>query len=353
MLESLINPRKAERKPWEMSLIGFVYAALSIILCIWLFSENSVLSEYIGVFIVMFCVIFSTPFIYYTIKLEERKDLEYDEESTLLKEHGKAMLSFLFLFLGFILAFSIGYTNPNMLAFVLIFLVPLVISTYKLLSSFFTPEENGKKYIYLIWIIAIVWLIFGLFCGLPFFNNNSTFGLSSEGPNLFRVQIQTFCQINNGGDYDKCLEQYGLSSNPRITGAATSIERTISIFSNNIYVLIFTLVLSLIFGAGAIFILAWNASVIATAIGIFAKNQLANLHLGFARYILFHGLLEIAAYFIAALAGGILSTAFIKHDTKSEKFWTIVQDALNLIIIAIVILIIAALIEVFITPKLF
>ena len=62
------------------------------------------------------------------------------------------------------------------------------------------------------------------------------------------------------------------------------------IFTNNMYVLIFTLVFSLIFGAGVIFILAWNASVIGAAIGIFTNSSLKALPLGLVRYIpLFRG----------------------------------------------------------------
>jgi uncharacterized membrane protein SpoIIM required for sporulation len=125
-----------------------------------------------------------------------------------------------------------------------------------------------------------------------------------------------------------------------------------NIFSNNVYVLIFTIIFSLIFGAGAIFILVWNASVISAAIGIFAKFDLANLPLGLARYMI-HGLPEISAYFVGALAGGILSFAIIRHDTYNRKFWKVIQDSLNLIIIAIAILLISAFIEVFITPVIF
>jgi len=124
------------------------------------------------------------------------------------------------------------------------------------------------------------------------------------------------------------------------------------IFSNNIYVLMFTIIFSLIFGAGAIFILAWNATVIASAIGIFIKSDLAHLPIGVTRYMI-HGLPEVAAYFIAALAGGILSVAVIRHDMRSERFWAIIEDVLTLVIIAMVVLLIAALIEVFITPALF
>ena len=124
------------------------------------------------------------------------------------------------------------------------------------------------------------------------------------------------------------------------------------IFANNIYVLIFTLVFSLIFGAGAIFILSWNASVIAAAIKIFSEGRLADMPLGIMRYMI-HGLPEIASYFTGALAGGMVSVAVIRHDFGTEKFWKVMQDSLNLIIAAIVILFLAALVEVFVTPSLF
>ena len=66
-----------------------------------------------------------------------------------------------------------------------------------------------------------------------------------------------------------------------------------------------------------------------------------------------HGLLEITAYFIVALAGGIVSIAVIKHEFGTEKFWEVLQDSLNLIIMAVAILFIAALLEVFVTPLVF
>ena len=108
----------------------------------------------------------------------------------------------------------------------------------------------------------------------------------------------------------------------------------------------------MIFGAGAIFILAWNASVISAAIGIFSKSDLTNLPLGLVRYMV-HGIPEIGAYFAGALAGGIISIAVIKHDINSEKFWIILQDSLNLVILSVVVLFLAALMEVFITPVFF
>jgi uncharacterized membrane protein SpoIIM required for sporulation len=158
--------------------------------------------------------------------------------------------------------------------------------------------------------------------------------------------------INQPSHFKECTSEYGLGTAAKTTGFLTSKEKIVNIFANNIFVLIFTLVFSLIFGAGAIFILAWNASVISAAIGIFSKSSLANLPLGLARYMI-HGIPEIGSYFAAALAGGIVSVAIIKHDANSEKFWTVLQDSLNLIIFAVVLLFIAALIEVFVTPALF
>lgn len=285
MLEMLINPRKAERRPWEMFFVGAFYASLSIFLVDWIFSKDAVLGKYSGILVVTFTVMFSLPFMYYLIKLEEKKTVEGLRTVPLLKEHEKAILALMWLFLGFVVAFSFWYV---------------------MLSS----------------------------------------------TQSFRAQIETYCLINRPENFNDCVSQYGIKGSSAATGFITNAERLFLIFSNNIYVLIFTLVFSLIFGAGAIFILAWNASVISAAVGIFTQSELSNLPVGLARYMI-HGVPEIAAYFIAALAGGIISVAVIRHEFGTDKFWEVLQDSLNLIIIAVITLFIGALIEVFITPVLF
>ncbi|MDP3027347.1 MAG: stage II sporulation protein M [Nanoarchaeota archaeon] len=286
MLEMLINPKKAERSPWEMFFVGAFYATVSLLLVKWIFSADPVLSKYTGILVVTFCVMFSIPFIYYTLKLEEEKDLEITGFKRLLLEHNRALFAFMFLFMGFIVAFSFWYI------------------------VFPTGNQN------------------------------------------FRAQIETYCMINKPSHFDECVSEYGVERVSKTTAFLTAKEKIVNIFANNIYVLIFTIVFSLIFGAGAIFILAWNASVISAAIGIFSKDNLINLPLGLARYMI-HGIPEIGAYFAGALAGGIISIAVIKHDVHSEKFWIILQDSLNLVIISVALLFFAALIEVFITPAIF
>lgn len=290
MLEMLINPKRAAKHSWELFFIGLFYASLSILLVNWIFSQDVVLAKYSGILVVTFTVMFSMPFMYYTIKLEERRDIRSEGKGFLkmIREHNKALLSLLWLFLGFIIAFSF-------------------------------------------WYIVLA---------------------SGSTANNFRAQIETYCMINRPANFNECIEQYGIQTSGKVTAFLSAKDRLVAIFANNMYVLIFTLVFSLIFGAGAIFVLAWNASVIAAAVGVFSKSSLYNLPLGIARYMI-HGIPEIAAYFIGALAGGIVSVAVIRHDTRSERFWAILQDSLNLIILAVIVLFVAALIEVFITPILF
>ena len=170
---------------------------------------------------------------------------------------------------------------------------------------------------------------------------------------FFSAQIETFCQINRPSTFNDCVTQYGVKDfSSSTTGYVTGSERFFLILLNNIYVLIFTLIFSLIFGAGVIFVLAWNASVIAAAIGIFTKSQLSSLPLGLLRYLI-HGIPEIASYFIVALAGGLVSIAVIKHESGTDKFWEVLLDSLNLIVLAIIILVVAAAMEVYVTPLLF
>ena len=137
-----------------------------------------------------------------------------------------------------------------------------------------------------------------------------------------------------------------------MTGNSINGLRFLSIVENNVYVMIFTLIFSLIFGAGAIFVLVWNASVISAAVGIFAKYNVSEIPLGIARYAI-HGFPEITAYFITALAGGIFGVGLIRHGFRDEKFLKIVENVIILIFIALLILIIAALLEVYVTPAIF
>ncbi len=282
MLESLINPKRVEKGPWKMFFIGMLYASLSLLLVHWFFSGDAVLSKFSGMIVVTFCVMFSLPFMYFIIKTEEKQDESTEGFRGVWRVHKDAIYAFMWLFLGFIVAFSFWY------------------------------------------------IVLG----------NS---------NLFNAQIETYCSINSPGSVEDCVSRYDIVC---VTRCATRGNRMLSILTNNVYVLIFTLIFSLIFGAGAIFILAWNASVIAAAIGIFTRYKLIDIPLGIARYMI-HGFPEIAAYFITALAGGILGTGVIRNGFKDKKFLRVLENVIMLLFIAIVVLVIAAVIEVYFTPLIF
>ena len=41
VLESLINPIKAERKHWEVFVLGFIYSTMAIFLSLWIFRDHA------------------------------------------------------------------------------------------------------------------------------------------------------------------------------------------------------------------------------------------------------------------------------------------------------------------------
>jgi uncharacterized membrane protein SpoIIM required for sporulation len=237
---------------------------------------------------VLLTVIASVPFMYKTMKIQENVDIKLTNETAILKRHSEVIKYLLFLFGGFVVAYSV-------------------------------------------WFIA-----------LP----------STTVQSLFSTQIETIGTINS-----------------KIMGEAISSSSIfLQIFLNNFKVLLFAIFFAFFYGAGAIFILTWNASVIAAAIGGFVKERIAiyaasvgsvsmfnYFHvysLGLLRYSI-HGIPEIAAYFIGGLAGSIISVAVINRDLEGVHYKKIMSDVIHLTLIAVGILVLAALLEVYVTPIFF
>lgn len=273
VLESLISPEKAEKNPLSMVIYGFIFASISIILALLIFREEA---SMVSVFLT---VMISIPLIYSTTKFEEDEDLKINNERILLKQHWKALKFFVFLFFGFIIAYSIWFIA--------------------------LPEETTQS--------------------------------------LFSAQLTTINTINSK-----------ISGNLLVDSGIL-----LRIFMNNLKVMLFCLFFSLFFGAGAIFILTWNASVIGAAMGTFATEKLGifgthliTFPLSLMRYMT-HGVFEILAYFMAGLAGGIISVAIINNDLIGDYKKRILKDSIDLILLAVAFLIVGAIVEVFVTPLLF
>ncbi|MBS3127978.1 stage II sporulation protein M [Candidatus Woesearchaeota archaeon] len=126
-----------------------------------------------------------------------------------------------------------------------------------------------------------------------------------------------------------------------------------SILLNNIKVLFVCLVLSFVYGAGSILFIVWNASVWGTIFGYVAQ-QSAFAASGNALYyfgatiipVLPHMVTEALSYFSAAIVGGVVSKAVLREDLFSEKFHHIITDGLIFLVLGLVLVTIAAIIEV-------
>jgi len=131
-----------------------------------------------------------------------------------------------------------------------------------------------------------------------------------------------------------------------IRGRITLPSTFSTIVINNIGVLLLSFLFSFLFGAGATFILAWNASVLSTAVGMAAKSFGGAYALPLAVAAFFpHGSLEVLAYFIGGIAGGLISVAVTRRKSKWSGF--VFKDSLTLILASVVLLIIAGAIETF------
>lgn len=116
------------------------------------------------------------------------------------------------------------------------------------------------------------------------------------------------------------------------------------IIFNNVGVLFLSFFFAFLFGSGAVLILAWNASVLSAAIGLVAKSigGVKGLPVALMTFLP-HGSFEILAYFIAGIAGGMISAVVIRK--RSKWFWIVTQDSFKMIGVAVILLIIGAGIE--------
>lgn len=261
----LLSSKKAERHPFEIILMGFVYVSISLFLSFWIFPTHSSL-------VMVFLVVISYLYVIENVLIreEEKESDEYKDESKILKEHLKTLKFFTILFIGFLLSF--------------------------LFWTLVLPEKTLAA--------------------------------------AFSVQETTFKSIQS------------------ITGNAVIPEGTLStILSNNLRVLFLSLLLAVFYGAGAIFILVWNASIMGFVIGTLVKKNLGLISLPYAllKYLT-HGIPEMLAYFAAALAGGILFIAIARNDIKGWKAKRTLTDISILTAISVALLIIAAFIETYISP---
>lgn len=158
--------------------------------------------------------------------------------------------------------------------------------------------------------------------------------------------------------FEKQIAMLGLASGEAAGAAGNYSISFFPLFTNNLKVLVFCLLFSFVYGAGAIFLITWNASVWGVIFGVVAKNSAAAAGVNPAWLFILtliavfpHMFAEASAYFIGALSGGIISEAALRERLFSPGFNQVVKDGLIVFLIAVIILIIAAYTELIIPGR--
>lgn len=126
------------------------------------------------------------------------------------------------------------------------------------------------------------------------------------------------------------------------------------IFANNAFnVLVPILLFSFVLGAGAIWLLGWNASVLGVLIGKDVVSY-ASTHGGVtallraterALSLVPHGIFEAMGYFVGAIAGGMIGAAISKKKHLRGEMGTMAKDVMIMILYAFGLLVVGAIIE--------
>jgi len=263
MIESIISPSTAERKPWEVAAAGIIFTIIAAILT--LVIESFTVCQGAGYLVVSFITIAAAPLFLRIFCIEEHR-----KSGNILERHAPVIQMYAYFFIGVIIASSFFY-------------------------ALYT--EKGAK------------------C-------------------LFGDQLSTL--TNMGVLSEVNLPACGVEGKT-ITGLATSGRTWESLFSNNILVLFLLFIFSFILGIGSIWLISWNATVIGVLIG-YRLDPLILIK------ILPHGIFEFGAYFLGAVAGGILSAAIIQERLKGE-YARVLKDALFYFGLAVLMVFIGAVIE--------
>jgi len=124
------------------------------------------------------------------------------------------------------------------------------------------------------------------------------------------------------------------------------------ILINNLRVLMLFFVFSIIFGAGSLYLLLWNSSIIGVFLGMKAEEYSGNLFMKYLVYplisfikILPHGILEFLGYFLASLSGAMLALSMLSKDKGSLQ--QIISDSLLMFLFSIFFIVIGAFVEAF------
>jgi uncharacterized membrane protein SpoIIM required for sporulation len=122
-----------------------------------------------------------------------------------------------------------------------------------------------------------------------------------------------------------------------------------SIFTHNIQVTIYTFAFGALFGVGTLFYLAYNGAVIASVLSLTYRAGFGN---DLVTFMVGHGVIELSCIFMAGGAGLLIGTAMLMPGdlSRADALKSRGKDAVRLMMGVAVLLVIAGIIEGFISP---
>ncbi|MAE42783.1 hypothetical protein CMO93_03355 [Candidatus Woesearchaeota archaeon] len=289
VVEELFKTRWAEKRPAYSVFLGVILTIIAFITSYALFRQTP---HFIGISTILFIVILVIPTVNKLFDREEK--LEVKEKLSFFVKHEHIIDFFIYFFIGvFIVLFVIALIVPHMV-----------------------------------------------------FSEQQLYNIQSN------VQKKVDVQKEEGGR---------IRHLPPPPPFGTKKDEMVRIFKNNMYVMVIAFILSVFYGTGALFLITLNASIFAFALanvvriylpsaGFLSAYSFTLCNLGI---MFFHMIPEVAGYLLAAIAGGVLSHAFLREKIGGKNFRIVLLDSIVLLIAAIVILVMAAIIEIQISKKLF
>lgn len=121
------------------------------------------------------------------------------------------------------------------------------------------------------------------------------------------------------------------------------------IVTNNIQVTIYTFAFGAMFGAGTLFFLAYNGANLASVVALTYRAGFGN---DLMTFVVGHGVVELSCIFMAGGAGLLIGSALLMPGdlSRADALKTRGKSAVRLMVGVAVLLVIAAIIEAFISP---
>lgn len=244
-------------------------------------------------------------------------------------------LGLFYVFVGYLVAYFF-FTTALSVAIMFTCTLLLVPSVYAILATEEKIESrHGTKHflhdhedIFLIFLF----LFLGIFCGYMFLGYSSSFG------DAVAYQMNF---LKARGDLSSGI----LAGN--IPEANHGLGNFLGLLSDNLLVVVICFLLSVFYGAGALFLITLNASIFS----VYAVTLAKHFSFSIVGAFLVHLIPELSGFLAASIAGGVISRAIMKEKFGSKQFANVFKDGCLLLVLSFALIALGAFLEIFVTSE--